>query len=63
MVRVILKERGQITIPAKLRKNLMLQVGDVLEVEIRGAHIVLKPLHVTERGRGESEDSPEGQGP
>lgn len=63
MARVILKERGQITIPAKLRKNLRLQVGDLLEIEVRGIYIVLKPLHVTERGEGVSEGSPEGQGP
>lgn len=62
MVRVILKERGQITIPSKLRKNLMLEVGDLLEIEVRGGHIVLKPLHVVERGGDRSEGSPEGPG-
>ena len=63
MVRIVLKARGQITIPAKLRKNMMLQAGDLLEVEVRGDHIVLKPLHVIERGGGVSEGSPEGARP
>lgn len=63
VTRVILKERGQITIPAKLRKDLMLEVGDLMEIEVRGTYIVLKPLHVTERGVSVSEGSPEGLGP
>lgn len=62
MFRVILKDRGQLTIPAKLRKILGLRVGDLLEVQVRGGYIVLKPLEVLERGPGRVEESPE-EGP
>lgn len=49
MFRISLKARGQITIPAKLRKDLMLRTGDLLEMEVKGGHIILKPLAVVER--------------
>ncbi|MFQ5988661.1 MAG: AbrB/MazE/SpoVT family DNA-binding domain-containing protein [Candidatus Methylomirabilales bacterium] len=62
MDRVILKERGQVTIPAKLRKSLMLETGDLLEIEVRGTYIVLKPLQVMERGPESSPGSPEEAG-
>lgn len=61
MFRVTLKERGQITIPSKLRKKLMLKPGDLLEMEVREGHIILKPLQVTERGaksQGGSHEEP-----
>ncbi|MFQ5848066.1 MAG: AbrB/MazE/SpoVT family DNA-binding domain-containing protein [Candidatus Methylomirabilales bacterium] len=60
MNRVILKDRGQVTIPAKLRKQLMLRPGDLLEIGVEGGYIILKPLQVVERevDRG-VEDSPE----
>lgn len=49
MFRISLKGRGQLTIPAKLRKELMLRTGDLLEIEVKGGHIILKPLAVMER--------------
>lgn len=60
MFRAILKDRGQITIPAKLRKILMLRSGDILEMEVRGGSIVIKPLELVERRRETPEDSGEG---
>jgi len=45
-MRVTIKERGQITIPARVRKDLMLSPGDLLEVEVRGGSLVLTPLEV-----------------
>ena len=62
MGRVILKERGQVTIPAKLRKSLMLETGDLLEIEVMGTYIVLKPLQVVERGAESSQGTPEEPG-
>jgi len=62
LFRVVLKDRGQLTIPAKLRKSLGLRAGDLLEVEVRGGYIVLKPLEVLERGADRVEESP-GEGP
>ncbi len=62
MFRVVIKDRGQLTIPAKLRKSLGLMAGDLLEVEIRGGYIVLKPLEVLERGADRAGESPE-EGP
>ncbi|MFQ5881031.1 MAG: AbrB/MazE/SpoVT family DNA-binding domain-containing protein [Candidatus Methylomirabilales bacterium] len=44
-----LKERGQVTIPAKLRKSLTLRPGDLLEIEVKEGYIILKPLLVMER--------------
>lgn len=58
--RVVLKDRGQVTIPAKLRKNLMLRSGDLLEIEVRGDYIILKPLQVVEREGDRPENSVEG---
>lgn len=60
MFRAILKERGQITIPAKLRKILTLKSGDILEVEVRGGCLVLKPLQLVERQVETEEDAPGG---
>jgi AbrB family looped-hinge helix DNA binding protein len=62
LFRVILKDRGQLTIPAKLRKSLGLRAGDLLEVEVRGGYMILKPLEVLEREAGKVEESPE-EGP
>lgn len=62
MFRVILKDRGQVTIPSKVRKGLELKAGDVLEIEVRAGQIVLKPLQVVEReggGQGVSSEWPE----
>jgi AbrB family looped-hinge helix DNA binding protein len=58
MTRVILKGRGQITIPAKIRKMLDLDAGDLLQVEVSRGRIVLTPLQVVQRTREE-----EGRGP
>jgi AbrB family looped-hinge helix DNA binding protein len=49
MSRVILKGRGQITIPAKIRKHLGLDAGDLLRIELSRGRIVLIPLQVLER--------------
>jgi AbrB family looped-hinge helix DNA binding protein len=58
--RVVLKDRGQLTIPAKLRKSMGLRTGDLLEVELRGGYIVLKPLEILERGQDRVESPHEG---
>jgi AbrB family looped-hinge helix DNA binding protein len=60
LIRVILKDRGQLTIPAKLRKSLRLRAGDLFEVEIRGTYLIFKPLEVLERAEKKSEESEEG---
>ncbi|MBI2081049.1 MAG: AbrB/MazE/SpoVT family DNA-binding domain-containing protein [candidate division NC10 bacterium] len=58
MSRVILKGRGQITIPAKIRKVLDLDAGALLQVEVSRGRIVLTPLQVVQRTQEE-----EGRGP
>ena len=45
---LVLSSRGQITLPAVLRKRLGLKTGDVLILEDRGNEIVLKPGVVIE---------------
>jgi AbrB family looped-hinge helix DNA binding protein len=51
MSRVVLKGRGQITIPVNIRKTLGLNTGDLLEVEVSRGRIVLIPLQVVQRPR------------
>jgi len=51
MSRVVLKARGQITIPVNIRKTLGLDTGDLLEVEVSRGRIVLIPLQVVQRPR------------
>lgn len=41
--------RGQVTLPATLRRRLGLKGGDVLVLESRGERIVLKPQAVFDR--------------
>lgn len=45
---LVVSSRGQITLPAVLRKRLGLKTGDVLILEDRGSEIVLKPGVVIE---------------
>ena len=45
---LVVSSRGQITLPAMLRKRLGLKTGDVLILEDRGGEIVLKPGVVIE---------------
>lgn len=39
----VVSSRGQITLPARLRKRLGIKGGDVVVLEERGHEIVLKP--------------------
>lgn len=45
---VIVSNRGQITLPSAIRKQLAIRPGDVVTVEERGGEIVLKPAIVLE---------------
>jgi len=45
---VIVSDRGQITLPAKLRKRFGLKPGTVIIVEDRQGEIILKPAAVLE---------------
>lgn len=51
MALVKVKEKFQVTIPAPIRKQLALRVGDVLEAEVTQEGIVLKPKLVLDRSR------------
>jgi len=42
--KVILDNRGRITIPSEIRKKLRLKKGTILLVEVREKMIILKPL-------------------
>lgn len=44
----IVSNRGQITLPAAVRKRLAIRPGDVVTVEERAGEIVLKPAVVLE---------------
>lgn len=46
---LVVSSRGQITLPATLRKRLGIKRGDVMILEDRGDEIVLKPGMVVER--------------
>lgn len=45
---LVVSSRGQITLPATLRKRLGIKGGDVMILEDRGDEIVLKPGVVVE---------------
>jgi len=45
---IIVSDRGQITLPARLRKRMGLKPGTVIIVEDRRGEIVLKPAAVLE---------------
>ena len=45
---LVVSNRGQITLPATLRKRLGIKGGDVMVLEDRGDEIVLKPGVVVE---------------
>lgn len=46
---VTVKPKFQVTIPAKLRKEIDLQEGDILEATLVGNGILLKPKEVVDR--------------
>lgn len=46
---VKVKTKGQVTLPAELRRNLNLKEGDLLEAVIERGGIVLKPKTVIDR--------------
>ena len=46
---VKIKEKGQLTLPAKLRERHGLAVGDYVEITEEGSRIVLIPQEVVER--------------
>ena len=45
---LLVSNRGQITLPAALRKRLGIKSGDVVILEERGNEVVLKPCVVLE---------------
>jgi antitoxin PrlF len=45
---LVVSSRGQITLPAALRKRLGIRSGDVVIVEERGNEVILKPGIVLE---------------
>ena len=46
---VKIKEKYQVTLPAEIRKEAGLAVGDLLEVEIKGTRITLTPKTAIDR--------------
>jgi AbrB family looped-hinge helix DNA binding protein len=49
MTLIKIRERAQITLPAKLRKALKLEKGDYLEAELVEGGVVLKPVALVDR--------------
>lgn len=46
---VRLKDKGQMTLPADIRRRLGLEQGDVLEAELQDGKVVLSPKAVVDR--------------
>jgi AbrB family looped-hinge helix DNA binding protein len=46
---VTVKDKFQVTIPAKLRERLPLRVGELLEATVHGDGILLRPKAVVDR--------------
>jgi AbrB family looped-hinge helix DNA binding protein len=49
MALVTVKEKFQVTIPAKVRDQVTLHVGDILEASVEDGAIVLRPKAVVDR--------------
>ncbi len=49
MALVTVKDKFQVTIPSRVREQLALAVGDILEAEVEGGTIVLRPKAVVDR--------------
>ena len=45
---VVVSNRGQITLPAKIRKRLGIRAGGLILLEERGEEVVLRPAEVVE---------------
>ena len=48
---VKLKQKGQTTLPAEIRRQLDLGVGDVLEAQVEDGRVVLIPKELVDRRR------------
>ncbi|MDE0029631.1 MAG: AbrB/MazE/SpoVT family DNA-binding domain-containing protein [Deltaproteobacteria bacterium] len=46
---ITVKPKFQVTIPAKLRRGMNLQEGDVMEATVLGNGILLRPMEVVDR--------------
>jgi len=46
---VTVKDKFQVTIPAKLRDRIKIQIGDLLEVSVHDEGLLLKPKEVVDR--------------
>ena len=44
MARATLKDKGQITLPAEIRKQIAADAGDIFDVEAVGGTVVMTPL-------------------
>ena len=53
---VHVKKNYQVTIPSRLRDALKIKEGDLMEAEIEGGSIVLKPKSVVDRIEGKRQD-------
>lgn len=45
------RKNAQITLPASIRKKAHVQEGDLIEVEVRGDEIVLKPKKLIDKSQ------------
>lgn len=51
MYKVRVKHKGQVTVPAHIRKKLNMNEGAILEVEERPEGVLLKPMSEIKAGR------------
>jgi AbrB family looped-hinge helix DNA binding protein len=47
---VTIKDKFQVTIPAKLRARLRVRIGDLMEATVQGDGILLRPKALVDRG-------------
>ena len=45
------KDKYQVTIPAEIRSELSLRVGDLLEAKLEGDHIIMRPKMVVDKSQ------------
>ncbi len=51
MSRATLKDKGQITLPAAIRRQLDARTGDLFEVELVGEKVIMTPQKLVSSGR------------
>ena len=59
---IVVSERGQVTLPAAMRRRLGIKAGGIVVVEDRDGELVIRPAAVVELAAYRTRRSPNGTG-